>query len=94
MKNKNLLKLIVLYSLSITLLIVGSIFAASAASANGLDSIHLLSCGFAVLFFFLFVIVISVAIYYSINTTSFKKKSSDEVQIDEIQKIEPILEQE
>ncbi len=93
MKNKSLLKLIVLYSLSVTFLIVGSIFAASAASAS-FDSQHLLSCGFAVLFFFLFVIVISAAIYYSINSISFKKKSSDEVQIDEIQKIEPITEQE
>ena len=93
MKNKSLLKLFVLYSLSVTFLFVGSIFAASAASTS-LDSQHLLSCGFAVLFFFLFAIVISAAIYYSINTISFKKKSSDEVQIDEIQKIEPINEQE
>lgn len=90
MKNKSLLKLIVLYSLSVTFLIVGSIFAASAS----LEGSHLLSCGFAVLFFFLFAIVISAAIYYTINNVDFKKKSSDEIEIDEIQKIEPIIEQE
>lgn len=83
MKNKNLLRLIVLYSLSVIFLIVGSIIAAGCHNA-------LVYVGFAVLFFFLFILILAIAIYYTMTGVTFKKKVSDEVSIDEIQKIEPI----
>lgn len=96
MKNKNLLKLICLYTLAILFLIVGSIIAAAAAKVNAdyMSSQHLFYSGISVLFFFLFAISFAIAIYYSIvNGFTFKKKVSDEIKIEEIQKIEPIIEE-
>ena len=93
MKNKIVWKLIAWYSSSIIFLVVGSIFAAAAADKWG-NGNNLLPVGFAVLFFFLFAIALGMAFYYTFSGNNvFKKKSSDTVKIDEIQKIEPITEE-
>ncbi len=92
MKNKKIWKLIAWYSSSIIFLIVGSIFAAAADKTQ--RDTDLFPIGFSVLFFFLFAIALGMGIYYSFfSNGGFKKKSSDSVQIDEIQKIEPISEE-
>lgn len=89
MKNKNMLKIGLYSGLSILFLIVGSIFAAGASKSILNDGVYLLNVAFAFLFFMFFIVSVSFAFFYVWGNVKKNKKYSNEVQIDEIEKIEP-----
>lgn len=89
MKNKKLLKICLYSSLSVLFLIVGSIFAAGADKSTLNDGVYFLNVAFAFLFFMFFVAAIAFVFFYVVGSINKTKKYSDEVKIDEIEKIEP-----
>lgn len=93
MKNKKLLKIGLFSGLSVLFLIVGSLFAAGADKTVLNDGVYFSNIAFAFLFFMFFAITISFTIFYIVGSINKSKKYSDEVKIDEVEKIEPKISQ-